>query len=107
MKLTESITDLLFNLSELETPENNQFLIGDGKLLRNNLLKLYRATDNKGSHDVIIQIMGEAGYPWFGKLAKAANKSIAESSTIAASNDELMFSEEEFMELIPANGHFH
>ncbi len=107
MKLTSTITDLLFDLSELETPSNTQFLIGDGTVLRNNLLKLYRATKNNDSHELIIKIMSEAGYPWFAKLARSANRIMFDSAPEAANSDDYLMSEEEFLELIPANGHFH
>jgi len=107
MKLNSTITDLLFDLSELETPKNNQLLIGDGKFLRNNLLKLYRATDNTDSQDLIVKIMAEAGYPWFGKLAKAASAQVSEKTPSSAYDDHYLLSEEEFLQLIPANGHFH
>jgi len=113
MKLTDSINDLLLDLSELEAPENNHLLIGDGELLRNNLLKLYRATDNAISHSVINQIMIEAGYPWFGKLAESLNKQVSEILQYSESRSgdegqgETVLSEDEFMQLVPANGYFH
>lgn len=112
MKLTQTITSLLFGLSEVETAENAQLLIGDGTNLRNNLLKLYRATENSESQALIIDIMSEAGYPWFAKLANANKTAEHECVQLASSNDDYVMddcimSEEEFMELIPANGHFH
>jgi len=107
MKLTTRITDLLFNLSDLEASSNAQFLIGDGPVLRDNLLRLYRATSNSDSHEIIIEIMSEAGYPWFAKLARSANKVLFDEAPKAANVSEYRLSEEEFMELIPANGHFH
>jgi hypothetical protein len=113
MKLTETITNLLFNLSELESVENVQFLTGDASVLRSNLLKLYRATDNVESHGVIIEIMRLAGYPWFGELVKSNEwrsiewRSDVKSAPQAANGDEYWMSEDEFMNLIPANSHFH
>ncbi|RBP48359.1 hypothetical protein [Arenicella xantha] len=106
MKLTKKITDLLFVLSELESQENTQLLIGDGATLRNNLLKLYRVTDNEFSRELIADIMAEAGYPWLGKLANAPDGALFESAVVAT-NDDFLLSEEEFLELIPVNGHFH
>lgn len=102
MKLTENITDLLLDLTELETPENTQLLIGDGTNLRNNLLKLYRATENQSSHQVITQILSEAGYPWFDKLAKAGSDQGLDAVDAAS-----LLSEDEFMQLVPPNGYFH
>lgn len=113
MKLNARITDLLFNLSELEAPSNVQFLLGEGTLLRNNLLKLYRATQNGDSHKLIIKIMAEAGYPWFAKLAQAPNSAPVRSAgdkhpqSDTHAKTEYLMSEDEFMELLPANGHFH
>jgi len=117
MKLTNKITDLLFDLSGIESPANAQFLIGDGAVLRNNLLKLYRATDNIASHELIIKIMGEAGYSWFGKLANSAKQCMFDKALssaglsltdyFVADNEEHSLSENEFLELVPANGYFH
>lgn len=107
MKLTKQITNLLFELSELESRENTQLLIGDGSTLRNNLLKLHRLTSNQVSRKLIVDIMGEAGYPWLGKLASAPDHALFDGCPVEATNDDFLLSEEEFLELIPANGHFH
>ena len=107
MKLTDNISDLLLDLSELEAPENNHLLIGDGELLRNNLLKLYRRTDNEVSHSVINQIMVEAGYPWFDELAKSLDRQISEILEYSKTEDGGGLSDDEFMQLIPPNGYFH
>lgn len=107
MKITPRITELLFDLSELETTENNQYLNGDVDELRNNLLQLYRATDSHTSREKIIAIMTEAGYPWFGRLAKASNRSVRDIPLKQAANEGQFMSDEEFLELLPANGHFH
>ncbi len=103
MKINSKITELLFNLSEIESPENNQFLAGEESDLRKSLLKLYRSTDNSASRETIIAIMTEAGYPWFGKLARSG-----EQTVVSAANDEGNFmSEDDFLDLLPVNGHFH
>ena len=107
MKLTKTITKLLFELSELESLKNTQLLIGDGATLRNNLLKLYRLTDNQVSRQLIVSIMAEAGYPWLGKLASTSDRALFDGCPVEATNDDYLLSEEEFLELIPANGHFH
>ena len=73
MQLNTKITHLLFELSDIENQKNWRYLIGDGPILRNNLLKLYRATKSKESHTLIIQIMNEAGYTWFEKLARSGS----------------------------------
>ncbi len=112
MQLNLKITRLLFQLSEIENHENSHFLIGDGNLLRNNLLKLYRATRNPDSHDLIIKIMSEAGYPWFGKLARSKpnlatiNREIGREQK--PSSKPLKFlTEREFLSLLPANEFLH
>lgn len=107
MKITPRITELLFDLSELETSENNQYLTGDIEELRNNLLQLYRATDSDSSRETIIAIMTEAGYPWFGRLAKASNRAVRDIPLKKAANEEQFMSDEDFLDLLPANGHFH
>jgi len=107
MKITPRITELLFDLSEIETNENNEFLTGDASELRNNLLQLYRATDSHTSRETIISIMTEAGYPWFGRLAKASNRVVRDIPLKAVANEGQFMSDEDFLDLLPANGHFH
>ncbi|MFT6100757.1 MAG: hypothetical protein ACJAYF_003318 [Arenicella sp.] len=107
MKITPRITELLFDLSELETSENNQYLTGDIEELRNNFLQLYRATDSHSSRETIIAITTEAGYPWFGRLAKASNLTVRDIPLKKAANEGQFMSDEDFLELLPANGHFH
>jgi len=107
MKITPKITELLFDLSESECSENNAFLTGDASSLRNSLLQLYRATDNDNSRETIIAIMSEAGYPWFGRLAKATNRSLSDIPLKEVANEEQFMSDEDFLDLLPINGHFH
>lgn len=110
MKRNNKITALLSELSGLEPVEHKQFLEGEGQLLRNNLLTLYSQTSNKESHDVIVDIMSEAGYSWFGKLASAARyslDSVSQRKIADSDNNDLFMSEDDFLELLPVNGHFH
>ena len=107
MKITPRITELLFDLSEIETSENSEYLAGDVSELRNNLLKLYRATDSHTSRETIIAIMTEAGYPWFGRLAKARNRTLRDIPLKPVANEGQFMSDEDFLELLPVNGFFH
>ena len=107
MKITPKITELLFDLSESETADNNAYLTGDVSNLRNSLLQLYRATDSDHSRETIIAIMSEAGYPWFGRLAKASNRSLSDIPLKEVANEEQFMSDEDFLDLLPINGHFH
>jgi len=118
MKLNPKMIELLVELSAIEAAENQSLLIGDGLFLRKNLLTLYRRTDKPQSHILIIQIMAEGGYPWFSKLVEGANELTPldtaslnveplEIQPENGSSIELFMSEDEFLELLPANGHFH
>ena len=107
MKITPRITELLFDLREIETSENSHYLNGEVDELRNNLLQLYRASDSYSSREMIISIMTEAGYPWFGRLAKTSSDELLETSRQWSVNENQFMSEEDFLELLPANGHFH
>lgn len=110
MKLTTEVTELLFELSDIESAEHTQLLIGDGGFLRKNLLDLYQKTSNQASHDLIIRIMEKGGYPWFGAVApqKSPEPEVAmEAITHSAVSETQLFSEEEFLDLLPANGLFH
>ncbi|MFT4634338.1 MAG: hypothetical protein ACI854_000339 [Arenicella sp.] len=107
MKITPRITELLFHLREIETSENSHYLNGEIDELRNNLLQLYKASDSYSSREMIISIMTEAGYPWFGRLAKAHSDALREIPRQWPVNESQFMSEEDFLELLPANGHFH
>jgi len=107
MKITPRITELLFDLSEIETNDNKDYLTDDVDNLRNNLLLLYRTTDSNTSRETIIAIMTEAGYPWFGRLAKASNQVVREIPSKAVANEGQFMSDDDFLDLLPVNGHFH
>lgn len=108
MKLTETVIELMFELSNIEGEKHSEFLYGDGKILRNNLLKLFNKTENPESQDIIINILNEAGYPWFGKLAHNESHTIRAIVDQNALNDDVrIMTDDEFMELLPANGRLH
>ncbi|GHA02133.1 hypothetical protein GCM10008090_09260 [Arenicella chitinivorans] len=109
MKLTQQITNLLFELSELECREHTRYLIGDGVTLRNNLIKLFDKTELESAREIIREILQQAGDPWLDldKLPVAPNMTLFDAQSIDAQNDDFLLTEEEFLELIPANGHFH
>jgi len=114
MKINSKVTELLCDLSEIESSENKHLLAAEAGDLRGNLLRLYRATDSDASKETITEIMTEAGYPWFAKLAGADNKTAkntastvsAPSRTIEESQPNLL-SDEDFLDLLPANSFFH
>lgn len=100
MKLSETVIELMFELSNLEGEKHSKFLHGEGAILRNNLLKLFEVTENPESQDIIIDIMSEAGYPWFNKLARP-------SRTLADVGEPRIMSDDDFINLLPANGQLH
>ena len=108
MKLTETVIELMFELSNIEGDAHSEYLHGDGNMLRNNLLKLFNTTENPESHEIIIDILSEAGYPWFGKLARSEDDTIQAVAGMSAQKDgHGIMSDDDFMELLPANGHLH
>jgi len=114
MKITPKITELLFDLSETENHDNGAYLSGDLAGLRGDLLRLYRTTESHQSRETIISIMTEAGYPWFGRLADASEQSLRDIPLKEVANEELfslsgdrVMSDEDFLDLLPINGHFH
>lgn len=110
MKLTNNVIELMFELSSIEGVKNAHYLNGEGVDLRNNLLKLFNDTSNPAAQDIIINIMDEAGYDWFGEIARSEevfkSNSVSTSERFYESSNELM-TEDEFMDLIPANGRIH
>ncbi|MCH2190623.1 MAG: hypothetical protein MK188_06855 [Gammaproteobacteria bacterium] len=101
MKLTETVLELMF---ELSTIEGVNHFDGNEVDLRNKLLKLFNATRNRAAHDIIIEIMNEAGYPWFATIARA--EEFRSPSSWSLEHNKTM-SDDEFMDLMPANGRFH
>ncbi len=108
MKLNETVMELIFELSVIEGVSNGRYLDGEGTTLRNNLLKLFNSTSNPAAHNLIINIMNEAGYPWFERVAKPQSDIAAsETSQSFDSAGGKTLSEDEFLELLPANGRIH
>ena len=108
IKINSKITELLLNLSEMECSYKQQLLTVEEHDLRKNLLQLYRATDNPASHDIIVAIMTEAGFPWFGKFVRSGYQPVVSEPTQADPliGDKFM-SDDDFIDLLPANGFFH
>lgn len=108
MKLTEAVIELMFELSNIEGVKHFD---GNEVDLRNNLLKLFNATNNPAAHEIIIEIMNEAGYPWFGTIARSEESSSSVSAKVGAEKvhpgEDKVMSDDEFMDLIPANGRLH
>lgn len=107
LKITPKITELLFDLSQIEIEENTCFLNGDLSELSNNLLKLYCVTDNQNSREKIIAIMSEAGYPWLSKSNGCVLKGTAIEQRQAVIAENLFMSEDDFLNMLPANSYFH
>lgn len=108
MKINSKITELLFSLSEMECSRNRKLLAVEEHDLRKNLLHLYRATNNPASHDIIVAIMTEAGFPWFGKFVRSGFKpAVSEPSGADTLIGEKFMSDDDFIDLLPANGYFH
>lgn len=104
MKLTETVIELMFELSNIEGVKHFE---GDATLLRNSLLKLFNTTDNPDAHEIIIDIMSEAGYPWFASIAKRkSNDRVTHDISEVVIGPRVM-SDTEFMDLLPANGRIH
>lgn len=104
MKLSPKTTELLFELRHLESLENMQILVGDLDQLSSKLLRLYRTTDNAESHAVIAELLSEAGYPWFRHFAERSVKSTKQSVSKPMC---YQMNQDQFLDLIPANCHFH
>jgi len=102
MKLTDTVIELMFELSNIE---GVQHFDGDTTLLRNSLLKLFNTTDNPDAHEIIIDIMSEAGYPWFANIAKNNEEAVSDISEVTVGTR--IMSDSEFMDLLPANGRIH
>jgi len=98
MKLNDKIVEMLAEIQQLETPIHRQMLDVEIAVLKENLLQLYRCTDNTKTQELIIRIMSEAGYPWF-RLMVSTNSQSPIQSEICFPR-ELLFME-------PANLYLH
>lgn len=111
MKLSTKTNELIFELGALLNKEQQPYLMGEGIDLRRNLLLLYRCTSDSRKHELIVQIMAEGGYPWFAKLARKASRilevDVKTDNLETNSEQDFLLSDDEFMDLLPANGHFH
>ena len=102
--LSSRAIELLFELRQLETPSNMQLLAGDLDRINSKLLRLYRATDNVQSHELIADLLSEVGYPWF-KCFVEGSRSKANDSYVDAMP--AVMSQDKFLNLKPANIQFH
>jgi len=110
MKICAEVSDLLVQLIDIESAEQDVLLNGSVDLLAQNLLSLYGRTSNQKSHDLILEILDKSDCSLFRAPAHYVNDSDAfHCGVISEVNNSSNFqlSEDEFMELLPINGHFH
>jgi len=121
MKITENITELVVELGELETFERAGMVIDSDGISLKNLLELFQETNNGRSKEVVREIFDEAGFSGFLDLDEAAMQTVADLNNVktkvrTTSRDVIqvlkfdadnLFTESEFLDLIPASTYFH
>jgi len=123
MKITENITELVVELGELETFERAGMVIDSDGISLKNLLELFQETNNRRSKEVVREIFDEAGFSGFLDLDEAAMQTVADLNNVnvktkvrTTSRDVIqvlkfdadnLFTESEFLDLIPASTYFH
>jgi len=95
----------MFELNNVEGVDHSHYLNGEGEVLRQNLMKLLKSSDNPYTHDLILEIMTEAGYPWFTKLMRSGKVDC--KSAKASLKKGALLDDDDFMSLLPANGYIH
>ena len=117
LKITRKFSELLKNLSNKENVDNHEFLLGESGRLKHNLLTFYSVAGSQINREKMISLMSEAGYSLIDNLSIAKKDNMeaislteeewgakVDSQEIA---EDLFMGEEDFMDLLPANGYFH
>jgi len=108
VKINESISELVLELVELETPDNTRAVLTNKGVSLKGLIDVYSETVNSRSRQVVLEIIDEVGNDWAPELseeAQAANE--AASFDRNRSQGWANLSEDEFMDLLPANSYMH
>jgi len=108
MKITENISDLVLELTELETPDSTKRVFSEGGLSLQSLMEIYSETDSNRSRQVVLEIIDEVGSGWGTQLDDASQ--YTQEAQALAKNVETgytLLSEDDFMDLLPANCYFH
>ncbi len=108
MKITESISDLVIELSELETPSSAKKVLGSNGLSLKHLIDIYSESDNRRSREVVLEIIDEVGGAWGPQLSDSAQAAEeADALNKNAANGYTQLSEDDFMDLLPVNCYMH
>lgn len=108
MKITENISDLVLELTELETPASAKRVLGNDGLSLKHLIDIYSETANERAREVVLEIIDEVGGEWGPQLSDTT-QAAQEAETLAANaaNGYTQLSEDDFMDLLPINCYMH
>jgi len=108
MKITENISDLVLELTELESANTTKRVLRDGGLSLQSLLDIYSETDSNRSRQVVLEIIDEVGSDWGAQLDDSSQYTQeAQALTENVETGYKMLSEDAFMDLLPVNSYFH
>jgi len=118
LKDTNAIDELILKLSEMNIAGNNELTTDSENASISSLIAFFEEATQDESKEILEKLLSEAGYDWMGLLD--ANEIALISKLYDAAIDEqfsipeipltetpALFSEDEFMNLIPVNGYFH
>lgn len=105
MKITENISDLVLELTELETPASAKRVLIDNGLSLKHLIDIYTESANERAREVILQIIDEVDGEWGAQLSDA--EQTAETILANAKNGYMQLSEDDFLDLLPVNCYMH
>ena len=108
MKITEEISNLVLELTELESAASAKRVVSNGGLSLKHLIDIYSETASTRAREVVLEIIDQVGGEWGPQLndtAQAAEE--AETLSANAANGYTQLSEDEFMDLLPINCYMH
>ena len=118
MKITENISDLVLELTELETPASAKQVLNNDGLSLKHLIDLYSETNSERAKEVVLQIIDEVDGEWGVQLSDVALETdeLVETVQVAEEAESLLanarngfkrLSEDDFLDLLPVNCYMH
>ena len=108
MKITENISDLVLELTELETPASARRVFNDSGLSLKHLMDIYTESANERVREVVLEIIDEVDGGWGNQLSDTEQAAVEAETLLAnAKNGYTQLSEDDFLDLLPVNCYMH
>lgn len=118
MKKSDAIDDVVSKLAEINSTEKNEPEFSTQEVSIRTLIALFEEAKSHESEHIVQELFSQAGYGWVSKLCASDIQAMSDMNDFKGDDlinvQEIQFqaslqqlTEDEFMNLVPANAYFH